>query len=144
MGLDNGFLVVSDKRLFRREDLPQGIDYPFSSDYCQAPEIVYWRKNWGLRNAVIEYLDDAESDKGESNADAEDGYYYVDTPEQILGIVGIIFRFLDEDNWDEYGDSIWEYEEVRPSLQRDIINLILMIPFLREHPDAYLKFYDSY
>jgi len=144
MGLDNGFLVKSDKRQFTREDLPHGIDYPFSTDYYHAPEIVYWRKNWGLRNAVIEYLNDAESDKGESNADAEDGYYYVDTPEQVLRIVEIIFHFLDEDNWDEYGDSIWEYEEARPGLQRDIINLILIIPFLRDHPDAYLEFYDSY
>ena len=135
MGLDNGFVVKSDKREIKREDLPKDIIFPFSQDYGFAPEIVYWRKNWGLRNAVLDYI---------SNKDSEDGTYQIDTIDQILGIVHIIFEFMDEVDWEMRGESIWTYEEIKPTLERDVINLVLMIPFMQENPDVYLEFYDSY
>lgn len=135
MGLDNGFVVKSDKRRITREDLPKDIIFPFSQDYGFAPEIVYWRKNWGLRNAVLDYI---------TNRDSEDGTYQIDTIDQILGIVHIIFEFMDESTWNTYGESIWEYDEIKPTLKQNIINLILMIPFIQKNPDVYLEFYDSY
>ena len=135
MGLDNGFIVKSNKRKIERENLPNGINYPFENDYGIEPEIVYWRKNWGLRNAVLDYI---------SDRDSESGYYQIDTPEQIFGIVNILFTFMDEYIWEDSGNSIWSYEEIKPILQQNIINLILMIPFMKENPDVYLIFYDSY
>ena len=51
---------------------------------------------------------------------------------------------MNEVDWEMKGESIWTYEEIKPTLERDIINLILMIPFMRENPDVYLEFYDSY
>jgi len=51
---------------------------------------------------------------------------------------------MDEKVWEYGGDSIWTYDEIRSRLERDIINLILMIPFMQENPDVYLEFYDSY
>ena len=56
----------------------------------------------------------------------------------------IFFHFLDKEVWEEEGESIWEYEEVKERLQNDIVNLVLMIPFMKENPDVYLEFYDSY
>lgn len=135
MGLDNGFVVMSNKRTLTREDLPKGIIYPFNEDWEEEPEIVYWRKNLGLRNAVLDSID----------GQGRDNYHYeINTPEQILEIVHVIFSFMDEKVWEEEGQSIWLYDEIKPRLEQDIVNLILMIPFMRVNPDVYLEFYDSY
>jgi len=135
MGLDNGFVVKSNKGKIIREDLPKELIYPFGDDFGYAPEIVYWRKNWGLRTVVLNSLDISNS---------EGGCFQIDTSEQIFKIIKIIFSFMDEKVWEEEGYSIWTYEEIKPILERDIINLVLMIPFMRENPDVYLEFYDSY
>lgn len=135
MGLDNGFVVMSNKRKITREDLPKEIIYPFNEDYESPPEIVYWRKNWGLRNAVL----------GKIGNQGRDNYHYeINTPEQLFEIVHVIFSFMDEKVWEDEGQSIWLYDEVKSRLEQDIINLILMIPFMRVNPDVYLEFYDSY
>ena len=135
MGLDNGFRVMSDKRKITREDLPKGIDYPFEDDYDFVPEIVYWRKCWGLRDAVLDII---------SEHDSEGYCYQINTPKEIFNIVYTIFSFMNEVDWEMKGRSIWTYDEIRPRLERDIINLILIIPFMRDNPDVYLEFYDSY
>ena len=135
MGLDNGFVVMSNKRKITREDLPKGIIYPFNEDYESAPEIVYWRKNWGLRNAVLDKI---------GNQGRDNYHYEINTPEQLFEIVHVIFSFMDEKVWEDEGQSIWSYDEVKPRLMNDIFNLILMIPFMRVNPDVYLEFYDSY
>lgn len=135
MGLDNGFVVKSNKRKITREDLPKEIDYPFTDDFDFVPEIVYWRKCWGLRGAVLDII---------SEHDSENYCYQIDTLELIFKIVNVIFGFMDEKVWEDEGDSIWTYDEIRPRLERDIINLILIIPFMRDNPDVYLEFYDSY
>lgn len=96
---------------------------------------MYWRKCWGLRGAVLDII---------SEHDSENYCYQIDTPEQIFKIVNVIFGFMDEKVWEDEGDSIWTYDEIRSRLEQDIINLILMIPFMRDNPDTYLEFYDSY
>lgn len=135
IGLDNGFVVKSDKRKIKKEDLPKDIVFPFPQDDDFELEIVYWRKNWGLRGAILDIIG-----KGEN----ETYYYPVDTPEEVFNIVHAIFSFMNEVDWEMKGDSIWTYDEIKPILERDIINLILMIPFMRKNPDVYLEFYDSY
>ena len=137
MGLDNGIVVKSDKRKITRDDLPSEILYPFDEDFNDSPEIRYWRKNWGLRGFIVHYLN-AIGNK------VEEGIYVIETYYEIFDIVDIIFHFLDKEVWEEEGESIWEYEEVKEHLQNDIVNLVLMIPFMKENPDVYLEFYDSY
>jgi hypothetical protein len=135
VGLDNGFIVKSTNRQITSKDLPEGIITPFSDSYNpNGEDIVYWRKNYGLRNAIRKVL-------GMSN---DEFTYEIDTPKQILNIVEIIFHFKDKTVWKDEGDSIWDYIEIEPILQRDIINLVLMIPFMKENPDVYIEFYDSY
>ena len=134
MGLDNGFYVKSNKRKLTRADLPQGIVYPFEKDYNNEIEIVYWRKNWGLRWAVMDHF--------ESSVDQYK--FNIETPTQVLEFIEIIASFLDKERWENEGDSIWSYEEIRPVLIQNIINLALIYAFMRENPDVYLVFYDSY
>ena len=133
MGLDNGFYVKSEKREITREDLPKGIVYPFSTDFNNMPEIVYWRKCWGLRGMVLDIVTH------------EVGCYYrVETPNQLIEIIKGLVQFMDEDYWEENGDSIWTYEEFKDNLKNDLINFALILGYMNENPDVYLEFYDSY
>lgn len=141
MGLDNGFLVKSDKRKITREDLPEGIQYPFENDYNGIPEIVYWRKNWGLRTAITRILWPEEVNK---EAGETPYHYYAWTSREVIDVIGMIAIFLDKEKWEDEGRSIWTYEEARLGLIRDIINLSLMVDYMAKNPDVYLEFYDSY
>lgn len=141
MGLDNGFLVKSASRYLERRNLPRGIKYPFNEDYNDGIEIVYWRKNWGLRTAVISIL---EPEEVNYEAGETPYSYYADKPSQVIEVIEIIASFLDEEKWEEEGNSIWTYDEVRPVLIQNIINLALICGFMEENPDIYLEFYDSY
>ena len=135
MGLDNGFEVMSKKRVITREDLPSIIEYPFEKDYNGPVEIIYWRKCWGLRNEVMSLLDSRFSDNS---------YFEIDTPKQVEQIIEIIASFLDEDRWEYEGNSIWSYQEIKHILIQNIINLAAMMQFMQDNPDVYLRFYDSY
>jgi len=115
--------------------LPSAIQFPFDTDYDSGVEIVYWRKNWGLRNAVLDLLNSRFS---------EDYYFDIDTPDTVIEIIGIIGSFLDPEKWESEGQSIWTAEEARPGLIRDMMNLALIYGFMLENPDVYLQFYDSY
>ena len=137
MGLDNGIYVKSNKRQITREILPAGINYPFENDYNDEVEIVYWRKNWGLRNAVMNHF-------GWRLASEEQYKFEIEKPEQVLNFIEIIASFLDEDHWENEGDSIWDYNEIRHVLIQNIINLAMIYTFMLDNPDVYLEFYDSY
>ena len=134
MGLDNGIYVKSNKRQLIRADLPEGINYPFEKDYNNEIEIVYWRKNWGLRNAVMDHF--------ESSVDQY--RFNIETPSQVIELIEIIASFLDEEKWEEIGNSIWSYNEIRPVLIQNIINLAFIASYMEQNPDIYLIFYDSY
>ena len=57
MGLDNGAIVRSNHRKITREMLPEGMVYPWDEKFDSSDggvEILYWRKNWGLRDIVVE------------------------------------------------------------------------------------------
>lgn len=115
--------------------LPSAMQFPFDTDYGGNVEIVYWRKNWGLRNAVLDLLD---------SRFVENTYFDIDTPDTVIKIIGIIGSFLDPEKWESEGQSIWTAEEARPGLIRDMMNLALIYGFMLENPDVYLQFYDSY
>ena len=133
MGLDNGFVLKSNKRTLTKEILPKDIVFPF--DYEPA-EIVYWRKNWGLRNAVMNHFGWREK---------EDSFWYsIETPVQVMDLIMIIASFLDPEKWEEEGDSIWEFNEIKEVLVQNIVNLALAKSFMESNPDVYIEFYDSY
>lgn len=135
MGLDNGFYVKSKKRKITREMLPSIIKYPFDTDYGDNVEIIYWRKNWGLRYGVLDILDKR----------FEDEYKYeIIKPSTVHQIIVLIAAFLDPERWENEGQSIWSADEIRDTLVQNIINLAAIEVFMIENPDIYLEFYDSY
>ena len=127
MGLDNGFCVKSKKRKITRDMLPDIINYPFEKDYDEDVEIVYFRKCWGIRNGVLDILGKRFSNDNE--------YFFE---------IDILSYFLDPNRWEDEGDSIWSFEEIRAQLIVSIINLAAIEIFMKENPDVYLEFYDSY
>lgn len=137
MGLDNGIYVKSNRRKITRNMLPSGIKYCWDEEYDgEGPEILYWRKNWSLRNAVL------ESDAVTQCKDDE-FEYEISTSKQVFELIKIIVSFMNKEAWKE-SDTIWEYEEYLPILQQNIINLAIIASFMENNPDIYLVFYDSY
>ena len=117
--------------------LPTNLKYPYDKDYGEDIEIIYWRKNWGLRNAVLDLLGSRINDENEYE-------YLMETPSQVFDVMQVILSFMDKEKWETEGQSIWEYDEILPILKRDIINLAIMAAFMQENPDVFLVFYDSY
>ena len=139
MGLDNGFIVSSGRREIDRSTLEAcGVQFCFDS----SDEISYHRKDWGWRDSIFatfgwkdyNFVDDDESFEG----------YYIDTPAQLIKLIELTASWLDEEKWEDEGRSIWTYEEVRPRLIRDIVNFSIILGLMKENPDIYLQFYDSY
>lgn len=136
MGLDNGVVVRSSKRPVIRDILPKELIYPFEKEYIAGEvEIVYWRKNWGLRDKVVETFPLCDDGNWE---------YIIETSQQVFELIRIIVSFMNKETWEEDSDSIWDYDEILPILQRDIINLAIIAAFMKNNPDIYLIFYDSY
>lgn len=138
MGLDNGIIVMSNRRKVTVDMLPNEIMHVFDEDLgMDGVEIIYWRKNWGLRDAIVHYLIN-------NNVSTDPFDYIIETPSQVFEIIKIIVSFMDEAKWEKDGKSIWEYSEVKIGLQRDVINLAIIASFMHNNPDIYLIFYDSY
>lgn len=135
MGLDNGAYIKSNKRKLTREMLPKGILYRFEKDYCGEIEILYWRKCWGLRDNTLRLF---------NHMSDNDYKFDIDTPEQVMEWIEMIASWLDEEKWEDDGRSIWSYDEIKPMLIQNIINLSIIYMFMSENPDIYLEFYDSY
>lgn len=138
MGLDNGIYVKSNIRKITREMLPKELSYVWNDaneENFYYTEILYWRKNWGLRNEVVHTFSHNKDDEYE---------YCLNTVNDVFKLIRIIISFMDKEKWDNEGQSIWEYKEALPGLQNDIINLCIIAAFMKNNPDIYLIFYDSY
>jgi hypothetical protein len=144
MGLDNGIII--------KGKTPKGVvfldhfheDYgAFSKDaFAEAPgvyEIIYLRKCWNIRNraADLGLLNDCSYD--------EDRVLSVS---ELNDIVELFKYFLNEDNWYDDGESIWDWFIMLPTLAEAIRDICF---FLREYEDSdvseddfEITFYDSY
>ena len=132
MGLDNGIRVKGIP-----EEDKKKIPYYNESwgDFLEEGEIepIYWRKCWGIRNAIIKKFHFPET-CGEYKLDLED----------IPVIIKILEEFCNSNNWEEYGDSIWEYDEYIHTLIEQIVNLKIFYKYWKKHPEIEVYFYDSY
>ena len=126
MGLDNGIVFQNDV----------GIDAPFwvkieSCNYDET-EVCYWRKCWGIRNAVINLFDN------------EDQYMYMLDRDTVIQIGKILKQFSNKKYWETHGHSIWEWSEIKRRLRRQRIALHWLARCMKKYPDLYVYFYDSY
>lgn len=125
----------STHRKITRNILPEELVYPWSEEFDSeyGPEILYWRKNWGLRNIIVNTF-----------STYEDYDYIIETPQQVFDLIQIIISFMNKEKWEKDGDSIWDYDEILPILQQNVINLAVIAAFMKNNSDVYLIFYDSY
>lgn len=128
MGLDNGIILrdINPKELV--------VNKLINLDNLEdtSAEICYWRKCWGIRNAIVGKLH--FNDNEESKLDIED----------IPVIIKILFDFYGQTEWEEDADSIWEWDEFKDTLRQQIFNLMWLYDYMLKHSDAEVIFYDSY
>lgn len=78
--------------------------------------------------------------------DSETQYKFeLEKPSDVLLLIELTAQWLDEDRWENEGNSIWGYQEsARKHLITDISNLAIIYGWMLNNPDVYLEFYDSY
>lgn len=129
MGLDNGIIVRGKKRA----DMPNEMYFTDDPNYFDGVEICYWRKCWGLRG---KFLREAYP---HSNIDE---YHFEMKEREINILINILEHYLICPK--DWNDSIWEFDKIKPILEYQTQNLKLLLDWYKEHPDAYIYFYDSY
>ena len=131
MGLDNGIILkVNPENISITNKLIK-----LDKTYDDNPniEICYWRKCWGVRNAIVNKFH-FKQEGGEHKLDIED----------IPVIIKILFSFCGQTEWEEKADSIWEWEEFKDTLRQQILNLTWLYDYMLANPDVEVYFYDSY
>lgn len=131
MGLDNGFVVKN----VNRANIPAWVKVPFDFDMEGGGfDVAYFRKYWGLRGEILGKLHCMEENDSRTPVESED----------ILSIVKILMKYLDEKYYEENADSIWEYNEAYGNIQQSILNLMWLKMYMDTHQDIECYFYDSY
>lgn len=127
MGLDNGIEIKNYKEM--------GIVYPSfivaSADFPE--EICYWRKCWGIRNAIMAII------HGDDNVGGEVCL------ENLPLIIDELKRFAYKEVWETEGRSIWSYEDfMEYQYGKSLCNLSWLYEYWKCHPELKVYFYDSY
>ena len=130
MGLDNGIIVKKVKI----DEIDNYVKYEdYSTEDETEIEIAYWRKCWGIRQAILNAL----------NSDVDNGDTIIHR-EDIPNIVDALLPFLDENYWNENSNSIWEYDvQIVDNLTHILLNLVWLATYMKDH-DVVAWFYDSY
>ena len=126
MGLDNGIVIKSNKRI----KVPFWVRPTYRTPNMDGIELCYWRKCWGLGNDILNVLDDSEDD-----------YSYSIDEVQVKRIMKKIQIYFRHHNW--WNNSFWAWQEIRPRLIRDLINLHWLARYMKKN-DVEVYFYDSY
>jgi hypothetical protein len=121
MGLDNGIYITNS----------EGVDSPYSMPIGDETELCYWRKCWGIRNEIMDYLQTS-------------AYEIELNDEDVSHIIGILKKFKRRKYWDANARSIWEYDEIKRTLKQQIEKLQWLLKIWPRHPDIKCFFYDSY
>ena len=154
MGLDNGIDIIYNIGLLEEEkainlSVPYALRENLMSmyvrvkddEYLLEAEVVYWRKWWGCRNAVVNYLDN------KYKTDLDTYRWQLDT-EDCRAIINILYEFDNPNTWLDYGQSIWDYNDdnIHEQIQGDIQALKNIITLMDEKDPRLVKveFYDSY
>ena len=130
MGLDNG-ITICKKNLNSSIILNESF---ILSDY----EVCYWRKCWGIRNDIIDYLHNTYEIQ-------EELYEYELTLADLQAIYDILLSWYNKKKWNESGRSIWDWKTIKEQLRYDCNRLAYLIAKKEVYwDDLPVYFYDSY
>ena len=128
MGLDNGIEVKRNAYTENIQEL-KVFENPWDKKYGYDFSICYWRKCWNIRNDILWSIDSRF-----------DGQYEFELTFEDIGNIIVILMSYNEENW---GNSIWEFEEIKEHLQQDIKNLQILQDLMKKY-NLEVYFYDSY
>lgn len=145
MGLDNGICIrrKGEKLFLDLDTFLENEREANGSDDCSyyadmRGDLCYWRKCWGFRNAVMDYL--------ENKYDRRDEEDYVLDLDDLQEIAAILLKMIQ--NPDLWTDSIWTWKEV---LNTNIQNYGNILHFIKDIKDKEIDlhtteavWYDSY
>lgn len=130
MGLDNGIVIKDIDKI----DLI--IPKKIRNTYYLRGEVAYWRKCWGIREAILNVLNS-------TGASWEEWEFEVNR-EQLKNIIVEMKKFTKRKYWEQYADSIWEYDEFKYNQKRNIKALKWLYKCMGKNPEIEVYFYDSY
>ena len=130
MGLDNGITICKENLnssiILNESFIP--LDY----------EVCYWRKCWGIRNDIIDYLHNTYEIQ-------EELYEYELTLADLQAIYDILLSWYNKKKWNESGRSIWDWKTMKEQLRYDCNRLAYLIAKKEVYGDDLpVYFYDSY
>lgn len=136
MGLDNG-IFVKKNALTKLTNIEERFSTSYDTD--SSVDVTYWRKCWGLRNDIIEYLcnkyDVNEYDIETFKLDIDD----------INKIISIVSSWRNKKKWNNESNSIWTWKEIKDSLVQNLIDLTYLLVKMEDYPGGFeVYFYDSY
>lgn len=145
MGLENGIVVVpkTDKgrdfliTYYPSTTMAETINH--ENPWKEECEFVYWRKCFNIRNKFVqEFRNEYDEEKQEIK------FSYTDIPR----IMRILKYFLEEDNWEENGYSIWAWHERIIGIAEAIHYFYVLLEGIYSEKicskDIEIYFYDSY
>lgn len=132
MGLDNGIIIKEADKI--REDLEKCPCFVWDDIDGNEQHMAYWRKCWGIRDAILTVLHKDHNSCGEHVVEYDD----------IRPILKALTPFLGKDHWDDTADSIWEFDEMIDTMVKIYIRLTWLEDYMKTHKDLKVYFYDSY
>ena len=130
MGLDNG-ITIYKKNLNSSIILNESF-IPLDCEIC------YWRKCWGIRDDIIDYLHNTHKIQ-------EELYEYELTLADLQAIYNILLSWYNKKKWNESGRSIWDWKTIKEQLRYDCNRLAYLIAKKEVYEDDLpVYFYDSY
>lgn len=131
MGLDNGICIRKTEQTDKIREIQRFYE-SWDDKHEFDPQVVYYRKCWNVRNAILAYLGKRCTNEYEFTLRIDD----------IDGIIDVLKSF-NADNWYDSGGSIWDWDEMKPRLQQHIKDLRALKKIMKKH-DIDVYFYDSY
>ena len=129
MGLDNGIVMLIKKNK-KLDFLGTPSTYDKDNKHYSRYDVCYWRKCWGIRNAIISILDPKgfNSNLGKYNIDLED----------IPAMIRALQKFLNSKYYERNANSIWEYDRYIDTLITNIFVLMKVEDYLKDcNPNNY-------
>lgn len=130
MGLDNGIIIKSNKEI--KAPFWVKLDFFNNLDRTRA-EVCYWRKCWGIRNLIIDELNNGD----------EDFFEYRLLVSDIHNIRKVLKYFNNRKRWTRFGHSIWDWDEIKWKLVYQQMNLYWLARYMEKN-EVEVYFYDSY
>ena len=131
MGLDNGIEVKRNEYTNNIPELKR-FEESWDTKHEYDFEITHFRKCYNVRHMVFNTIKHAY----------DNGISAPLTIEDINNIIKCLQSF-NSHNWQEYGGSIWDWDEYKDHIKQSIKNLKLLVELMKKY-DLEVYFYDSY